>query len=139
MENELADLSLEDGEEEVLLCNPLPGDNTMVNLWHPLRGVQISDLGRRGFCLDFFIDQVLNGAPWTFNNHLLVIHHLEDGEDPMKLGDFIGKFLEYDGSIKESCCDYSVWLRVEGEGEIIRNTLGHFDLGWGSEEGERKS
>ncbi|MBA0851998.1 hypothetical protein Goshw_030374, partial [Gossypium schwendimanii] len=65
----------------------------------------------------------VNGAPWTFNNHLLVLHRLEIGEDPVKvplifvnfrvqvhellmglfseavvrqLGDFLSKFLEYD-------------------------------------------
>ncbi|KAK5836589.1 hypothetical protein PVK06_012383 [Gossypium arboreum] len=69
------------------------------------------------------MDWVISGAPWTFTNHLLVIHQLESGEDPVKvplvfanflvqvhelptgiflkfivrqLEDFIGKFLEYD-------------------------------------------
>ncbi|KAH1045669.1 hypothetical protein J1N35_036453 [Gossypium stocksii] len=61
----------------------------MANLWHPLRGVQISNLGDKRFLFQVFhkmdIDRVLNGDPWTFNNHLLVIHRLEDGEDPMKV------------------------------------------------------
>ncbi|MBA0751780.1 hypothetical protein Gogos_000681 [Gossypium gossypioides] len=30
------------------------------------------------------MDRVLNGAPWTFNNHLLMIHRLKDGDDPLK-------------------------------------------------------
>ncbi|MBA0670183.1 hypothetical protein Goklo_025143, partial [Gossypium klotzschianum] len=61
----------------------------MANLWHPLRGVQISNLGDKRLLFHFFykmdIDRVLNGDPWTFNNHLLAYHFLEDGEDPMKV------------------------------------------------------
>ncbi|MBA0607447.1 hypothetical protein Godav_019745, partial [Gossypium davidsonii] len=34
------------------------------------------------------IDRVINGNPWTFNKHLLLIHQLENDEDPM--------FLDYD-------------------------------------------
>ncbi|MBA0602507.1 hypothetical protein Gorai_002687 [Gossypium raimondii] len=30
------------------------------------------------------MDRVLNGAPWNFNNHLLMIHRLKDGDDPLK-------------------------------------------------------
>lgn len=70
--------------------------------------------------------RVTNGIPWFFNRHLILFHRLEKGEDPMmvtlfytnfwvqihnlpigsmsvgmanRLGDFIGKFLEYDTSI----------------------------------------
>ncbi|KAH1098765.1 hypothetical protein J1N35_015686 [Gossypium stocksii] len=31
------------------------------------------------------LDRVLNGAPWTSNNYLLVIHRMEDGENPVKV------------------------------------------------------
>ncbi|MBA0824892.1 hypothetical protein Goarm_021529 [Gossypium armourianum] len=74
--------------------------NTMANIWNPLKG-----------------------APWTFNNHLLIIHRIQENEDPMSIplvysdwwvqihdlppgffrdsmavqfGNFIGKYLEYD-------------------------------------------
>ncbi|MBA0854822.1 hypothetical protein Goshw_005596, partial [Gossypium schwendimanii] len=67
------------------------------------------------------LDQELNGALWAFNNYLLVIHRMEDGENPLKvplthvsfwvqahellfgfffthiakqLSDFVGEFLE---------------------------------------------
>lgn len=69
------------------------------------------------------LDRVMKGAPWTFNNHLLIIHRLFEGGDPLKvplifvpfqvqvhdvpprflyevlvkqLGNFIGRFLKYD-------------------------------------------
>ncbi|MBA0679618.1 hypothetical protein Goari_011377 [Gossypium aridum] len=120
MENKLAELSLEDGEEEILL---LPNEfesqkavydfcfvgcfliasvvhfpvmrSTIANLWHPWR--------------------VLNGAPWTFNNHLLVIHRLEDGKDPMKSRRVV---------LMSSVC-----LREEGEGELGEGNQGRSDLG----------
>ncbi|KAG8472752.1 hypothetical protein CXB51_034679 [Gossypium anomalum] len=100
MENELADLSLDDVKDEVLLVQRDTGSqvvknnfilvgcfltasivhssamkSTMANLWHLVRGVQISDLGDKQFRFKFFhkmdLDRVLNGLPWTFNNHLL--------------------------------------------------------------------
>ncbi|MBA0780481.1 hypothetical protein Gotri_004575, partial [Gossypium trilobum] len=71
--------------------------------------------------MDF--DRVVKGAPWTFNNHLLVFHHLKRGDNPLEVdllftefwiqihnlpprmftakipkqfGDFIGNFVDYD-------------------------------------------
>ncbi|KAK5775144.1 hypothetical protein PVK06_043013 [Gossypium arboreum] len=101
----------------------------MANLWHSVRGVQIRYLGEKRFLFQFYyvmdMDRVLKGSPWTINNHLLVLHKLQWGEDPLKvpliltpfwvqihdvpiglfsknlavqLGNFIGKFIEYDGS-----------------------------------------
>ncbi|MBA0625059.1 hypothetical protein Godav_010306 [Gossypium davidsonii] len=39
------------------------------------------------FLFQFFhrvdIDRVVKGAPWSFHNHLVVFHRLEDKEDPM--------------------------------------------------------
>ncbi|MBA0854162.1 hypothetical protein Goshw_026805 [Gossypium schwendimanii] len=59
--------------------------------------------------------RLLNGAPWTFNNHLLVIHRLEDGEDLMK-------------SMRAVLMS-SVCLREEGEGELGEGNQGRSDLG----------
>ncbi|MBA0585874.1 hypothetical protein Gorai_016635 [Gossypium raimondii] len=62
--------------------------NTMVKLWHPLGGVLVSDLGEKRYFFKFYheldIDRVINGAPWTFNNHLLVFHWMEEVEDPLQ-------------------------------------------------------
>ncbi|KAH1121930.1 hypothetical protein J1N35_005090 [Gossypium stocksii] len=50
-------------------------------------GIQISNLGDKWFLFRFFycidIDRVVNRAPWTFNNHLLVFHRLQVNEDPL--------------------------------------------------------
>ncbi|KAL8526681.1 hypothetical protein ACS0TY_015765 [Phlomoides rotata] len=51
----------------------------------------------------------MNGLPWTFNNHPLLLHHLQRGEFAMRVplttlsiwvqvGNFLGTFLEYDRS-----------------------------------------
>ncbi|KAH1097767.1 hypothetical protein J1N35_014688 [Gossypium stocksii] len=152
MESGIADLNLEDGEEEAF---SMPGElsdqsspysfclvgcfltasvvhfpamrNTLVNIWHPLEEVQISDLGEKRFLFKFFnevdIFRVITGAPWTFNNHLLIFHRILGNDDPisvplvysdwwvqvhdlspgffrdsmaMQFRNFIGRFLEYD-------------------------------------------
>ncbi|MBA0797377.1 hypothetical protein Gohar_008086 [Gossypium harknessii] len=114
MENELSGLSLEDKEEEILQAQKESDSaaavfefclvgcfltasvihfpamrSTMTNLWHPVRGVQISDLEEKRFLFRFFhkmdMDQVLRWAPWAFNNHLLMIHRLEYGDDSMNV------------------------------------------------------
>lgn len=60
--------------------------STMANLWHPVRGVQILDLEEKRFLFQFFhsmtIEMVLKSSPWTCNNHLLLLHKLQRGEDP---------------------------------------------------------
>ncbi|KAK5832853.1 hypothetical protein PVK06_016656 [Gossypium arboreum] len=116
--------------------------STMANLWHPIRGVRILDLGEKRFLFQFFhsidMERVLKGSPWTFNNHLLLLHALKWGEDPLKvplvlspfwvqihdvpvgffyealakkLSDFIGTFMEYDGANMGK--GYQNFLRVK--------------------------
>lgn len=151
MERGLANLSLEDREEAFSIPDDVESQsstysfylvgcfliasvvhfptiiNTMANIWHLLEGVQISDLGEKHFLFKFFneldINQAITGAPWTFNNHLLIFHRIQENEDPMfiplmysdwwvqihnlpprfsrdlmavQFGNFIGKYLEYD-------------------------------------------
>ncbi|MBA0873946.1 hypothetical protein Goshw_009577, partial [Gossypium schwendimanii] len=86
------------------------------------------------------LDQVQNGVPWTFNNHLLVIHHMVDGQNPLKillihvyfwvqvhdlppsffskhiakqLGEFVGEFLEYDTKNLERGLNNYMQIRVK--------------------------
>ncbi|MBA0576898.1 hypothetical protein Golob_024872, partial [Gossypium lobatum] len=63
--------------------------STLANLWHPVYGVQIRDLGEKRYLFKFFhymdIERVLKGLPWTFNNHLLILCKLKRGEDPLKI------------------------------------------------------
>ncbi|MBA0768980.1 hypothetical protein Gotri_017749, partial [Gossypium trilobum] len=154
MEADLAGLTLEEEEEEILQIQTEEGTNgdgeilqlvgcfltasivhflamrsIMANLWHPVRGVQITDLGEKKYLFQFFhlmdLERVIKGSPSTFNNHLLIIHKLRMGENPLQipliysplwvqvhdvptgfvsenlaiqLGNFIGEFMEYDVS-----------------------------------------
>ncbi|MBA0648446.1 hypothetical protein Goklo_016164 [Gossypium klotzschianum] len=31
------------------------------------------------------LESVIKGSPWTFNNHLLILRHLGEREDPLKV------------------------------------------------------
>ncbi|CAN1275000.1 hypothetical protein LINPERPRIM_LOCUS15571 [Linum perenne] len=56
-------------------------------VWQPGRGIQIVDLGNRLILFRFFhiidLTWVLDAGPWNFNGHLLLIHKLEPGENPI--------------------------------------------------------
>ncbi|MBA0834131.1 hypothetical protein Goarm_006511, partial [Gossypium armourianum] len=79
LERDLAVLSLNDEEEEIMHIQKELDS-----------GVQILDLGEKRFLFRFYykmdLERVLKGSPWAFNNHLLMLHHLRDGEDPLKEG-----------------------------------------------------
>ncbi|MBA0751816.1 hypothetical protein Gogos_000716 [Gossypium gossypioides] len=55
--------------------------NTMVDLWHPIGGIFISDLSEKRYLFQFFHDvdmnRVLAGTPWLFNNHLILMHKIQ--------------------------------------------------------------
>ncbi|MBA0794579.1 hypothetical protein Gohar_018894 [Gossypium harknessii] len=69
------------------------------NMWHLLGGVLISDLGENRYSCKFYqkldIDRVINGAPWTFNNHLLLFHQLGENENPLEVSLINGGFRNY--------------------------------------------
>ncbi|MBA0686678.1 hypothetical protein Goari_014266 [Gossypium aridum] len=109
MEKDLADLSLADEEEEILQAHGQIGSvvedikfclvgcfltasvihfptmrNTMTNLWHLVKGVQISDLGEKSEAM------------------------------ARQLSDFLGKFVKYDNARHDdSFCSARMPLRVE--------------------------
>ncbi|MBA0605945.1 hypothetical protein Godav_018472 [Gossypium davidsonii] len=114
METELAQLSINEEEEEILqiqedvqsttdvgdyqlvgcfltasIINFSAMKSTLANLWHPIYGVQIRDLGEKRYLFKFYhsmdMERVLKGLPWTFNNHLLILNNLKRGEDPLKI------------------------------------------------------
>ncbi|MBA0557588.1 hypothetical protein Golob_014646 [Gossypium lobatum] len=63
--------------------------NMLANLLHPLKMVAISYIGEKIFLFKFFYEinltRVIEGGPWTFNNHLLVFHCLLEGVDPLQV------------------------------------------------------
>ncbi|GMJ10542.1 hypothetical protein HRI_004723400 [Hibiscus trionum] len=166
MAEELAGLTLESGEDDLLevdlpeseqkvdysfclvgiflttsIINFPSMRSTLANLWRPVGGISIIELGDGRFLFRFFngvdVDRVDSGGPWNFNNHLLVHYRLKPGEDPMlvalthlcfwvfvydiphgfmlekvarSLGDFIGKFIEYD--CRDASLSYKGIMRI---------------------------
>ena len=99
------------------------------HLWRPGKGVCISEFTNQRYIFKFFhvvdLKRVLAGGPWTYDNHLLILHWIQPGEYPnqiplnsidiwvqifdlpsscmsesvgKQLGNYIGSFLEYDTS-----------------------------------------
>ncbi|KAJ8769053.1 hypothetical protein K2173_024049 [Erythroxylum novogranatense] len=163
MDQQLANLSLVDDEEDqwqlgevagvgavgyelclvgrFLTASPINFQamrNALADLWHPLGGVNITEVRGKRFLFRFFyiedVDRVMDGTPWTFNRHLLILHRLTEGEDPanvslemsdflvqvhqlpagfvseriaMQFGNFIGSFVHYDAkAIQMGNADY---------------------------------
>ncbi|MFQ6643467.1 hypothetical protein Gotur_017137, partial [Gossypium turneri] len=59
--------------------------NTMANLWHPIGGICITELGEKRYLFQFFneidIERVIAGIPWFFNNHLIILQKISGGEN----------------------------------------------------------
>lgn len=98
----------------------------MASIWCPGKGACIRDIGSQLYIFQFFhnvdLRRVLEGGPWTFSNHLLILHELESREVLLlflsfilifgfeffifqlamselvgkQLGNFLRKFLDYD-------------------------------------------
>nr|KJB65964.1 hypothetical protein B456_010G122700 [Gossypium raimondii] len=60
---------------------------TLANIWHPIGEVSILDLENGRFFFRFYfkvdVDRVEKNGPWNFNSHLLVLHRLKHGENPL--------------------------------------------------------
>ncbi|KAL8456798.1 hypothetical protein ACS0TY_034875 [Phlomoides rotata] len=123
--------------------------NTLASVWRPIRGVSIKPIGEGRFMFQFYhlldVKRILEGSPWSFNNHPLVLHALIRGEHPLRvplnklsfwvqvydlphgyfservgslLGNFIGKFLEYDNSNRGAAWMTYMRIRVEVDTDI---------------------
>lgn len=59
--------------------------DVMATAWRPFKGVHITELGDR-FLFRFFhendIARVVAEGPWTFEQNLVVLRRLEEGDDP---------------------------------------------------------
>lgn len=167
MDSLLADLSLSKDEDEELVLdssnldrNPELFDYCLVgtfltdrtinfnimkhrlaSIWRPGKGVAIREIGSQRFLFQFFhmIDmrRVIDGGPWSFDNHILILHQLKHGELPLhvplnyvnfwvhiydlpvgymseavgkQLGNFIGKFLEYD--VNNNSALWRAYMRI---------------------------
>ncbi|KAH1038390.1 hypothetical protein J1N35_040133 [Gossypium stocksii] len=70
--------------------------NTMTDLWHSIGEIYISDIGDKRILFQFFhavdVQRMLFGTPWFFNNHLLILHEIQWGEDPLVVLLFLSEF-----------------------------------------------
>ncbi|KAL8528879.1 hypothetical protein ACS0TY_006375 [Phlomoides rotata] len=141
MESSFADLSIGRGEEDKICLDDVDESEDCISQDHCLVGKPIGE-GR--FLFQFFhgldVKIVLDGCPWSFNNHPLLLHLLRKGEHPQRvplnklqfwvhiydlphgyisekvgvqLGNFIGKFLEYDKSNHGAAWLSYMRIRVE--------------------------
>ncbi|KAK5842266.1 hypothetical protein PVK06_004602 [Gossypium arboreum] len=87
MEEDIAGLTLQDDEDDAWLVDF--GASKPVAGFDFCLGISISDLGEKCFLFRSYVEvdvaRVIQGSPWTFNNHLLVFHQLEKGEDPLQV------------------------------------------------------
>lgn len=63
--------------------------SAFANLWHPLGGVTITDIGEKRYLFQFYYEadktRIVNSSPWTFNNHLFVFTALSNGMDSLEV------------------------------------------------------
>ncbi|XVF79455.1 hypothetical protein PTKIN_Ptkin14bG0224400 [Pterospermum kingtungense] len=61
--------------------------NRMASIWQPVKGVLVRDIGAGRFLFQFYhqidMKRVFEVGPWSFDNHMLVLHKLEIGDDPL--------------------------------------------------------
>lgn len=59
--------------------------NTMIDLWHFIKGIVIIDIGEKHYLFKFFhvvdMNIVLDCLSWFYNNHLLLLNKLQMKED----------------------------------------------------------
>ena len=63
--------------------------NRMADLWRLWKGITIKDIGDSLFLFLFYhivdLRRILEGRPWSFDNHLLILHHLQPEESPSEV------------------------------------------------------
>lgn len=61
--------------------------NVMAALWRPKERMEIYDLGVQRYSFVFYhkiyLQKVVDGGPWSFEQAMLVFHHLGGLEDPI--------------------------------------------------------
>ncbi|KAL8495514.1 hypothetical protein ACS0TY_019599 [Phlomoides rotata] len=103
----------------------------MANVWKPKKWVVMKEIGEGRYIFQFLhilnVNRVVDGSPWVFVNHLLIVHQLQTGEIPLSVplnrlwfwvqiygllvgyfSESIGRTLE-DGNVKR---EWGVFLKV---------------------------
>lgn len=114
----------------------------MADVWKPTMGINIKELDAGIFLFQFYhkedLQWVINGGPWSFDNAMLVLALIPNGENPVKvplwhlsiwiqifdlpssfmnenvgkqLGNFFGEYLQYDD--KNNAALWREFMRVK--------------------------
>ncbi|KAL8457371.1 hypothetical protein ACS0TY_035288 [Phlomoides rotata] len=59
----------------------------LISAWKPKKGVSIKEIGSGRYLFQFYhpldVKRVIDGSPWAFGNHPLVMHQLQTSELPL--------------------------------------------------------
>ena len=63
--------------------------HSLASLWRPGKGVSIKEAAGKRYMFQFYhpidVKRVLDVGPWAFNNHLLILHQIRQGEIPTEI------------------------------------------------------
>ncbi|KAL8512896.1 hypothetical protein ACS0TY_019156 [Phlomoides rotata] len=97
--------------------------NRIASVWRPTKGVNIKNIGEGRLLFQFYhsadLQRVLDGSPWSFGSHPMVLCQLRFGEIPHQV------------SLNKLCFwvqihDLPVGTFSEGVGRILGNYIGRF-------------
>lgn len=61
----------------------------MADIWNPMMEINIKELEHMIYLFQFFqaedMQWVTNGGPWTFDNAMLVLKQVPEGEEPLNI------------------------------------------------------
>ncbi|KAL8536022.1 hypothetical protein ACS0TY_011600 [Phlomoides rotata] len=97
--------------------------NTLASVWRPMRGVSIKPIGKGRFLFQFHhtldVNRILEGSPWSFNNHPLVLHSLQRGDHPLRVPlNKLPFWVQYDSSNRGAAWMTFMRIRVEVDTNI---------------------
>ncbi|XVF47205.1 hypothetical protein PTKIN_Ptkin03bG0090400 [Pterospermum kingtungense] len=116
--------------------------NMIADIWKPVKGVVgIKDIGHQRYIFQFYhmvdLKRVVEGGPWSYDNYILLLHHMKDGEIPSQvplvyvdfwvhiydlpigyisesigkqIANFIGSFVDYD--VDNNSAPWRDYMRV---------------------------
>ncbi|MBA0560187.1 hypothetical protein Golob_017102 [Gossypium lobatum] len=92
MEKGMTYLHIDDGEDNAWFLSSNVNTQYSIN-----ESCLNTDLGEKHNVFKFYyeldMERVVNGAPWTLNNYFLVIHFLQENDDPMQICNTPNPFL----------------------------------------------
>ncbi|KAL8531535.1 hypothetical protein ACS0TY_008217 [Phlomoides rotata] len=97
----------------------------IAGVWRPQKGVNIRNIGEGRLLFQFYhsadLQRVLDGSPWSFGSHPLILRQLKFGEIPLQVS--LNK-LRYWVQVH----DLPVGAFSEGVGRVLGNYIGRFVL-----------